>query len=268
MQKIIFLMIVSVILSGCATGYPKVEGELKRVYLAYSEGPGIRRTLIPDKCGTQLVPTGYAGAIVITKDKVLKIPTVKEQLDLYPKNGEEYKLFTEEYKEALEEGIIEHRCMTEEIKRKDTDVFYEVDPRYCPIMRESIYIKEDSEFLEVFKNEVVLRWYLEVPKKLGVKIYNNGLPTIKYKKEIIEKAILPPNLGYCFGMPLKATLPHQWDGAIFKSYPTPKERKNMLKDKDPNIYWEYPHWGGFFTPDGKVNKEKLREIKEAAKRRE
>lgn len=290
MKNIIILISIIIIISGCATGYPKVEGELMRVYLANADARmpmfADGRTLHTKDCTIQFVPKGFWEPVVITKDRVLSIPSTKSEAAYLEKNqksypdylkGKEDRLYTEKYQEVLEEGIDEYVCTDK--KRTDKDIFHKTKKEMCPVLRESHYTKNDKEFLEVFKNEVLLKNYLEIPKKLGVKIYNKGLPTIQYTKELIELAEPAPNRGICLAMPLKSRpdlveeteytdiLGHVFKqggpsyaspGKFFKSYPTPKDRKNMLKDKDPNIYWEYPTWGGFFTPDGKVNKEKLK----------
>lgn len=272
-------------MSGCATGYPKVDGELKRVYLANRDTRtptyADERTPKTDDCLEQVVPTGYFGAFIILKDKVFLLPLTKQWVKNSKKSINkddliEWKLYSSAYQEALKEGITEYLCTDK--KRTDKDILHKTEYLKCPIIRESYYTKKDKEFLEVFKNQVILSDYLEIPSKLGVKIYNDGLPTRKYLKEIIELAQPEPNRGICLAMPLKSRpdlvvekkytdiLGHVFKvggpsyatpGKFFKSYPSPEERKNMLKDKDPNIYWEYPAWGGFFAPDGKVNKDKL-----------
>lgn len=140
------------------------------------------------------MPIAYIGPVVMTKDQVLSIPTVKEGHEVW-----NYEMFTEEYQKALEEGVTEYICTDR--KRTEKDILHKANSYVCPIIRESHYTRGDKEFLEVFKDEILLgMWHLEIPKKLGDKIYNHGY---KYNDEVINQAKSAPNRNLCIVKPEK-----------------------------------------------------------------
>ncbi len=264
MKKILFILISFILTTAC-TGYKKLDGEIMRIHRAryaaryYPVGP----------CYHNIVPTGVSSTAVITKDKIL---TGYDEGYIT-----EDRYLTTKYQLALEEGFEQELCMKDESnKRKDSDIFdknhvhnsrpLSLDSR-CPYIRISEVTKDDPDFLELFKQHVILGSSLELPAKLGNKILKSKKPNFVFTKEIIEQAIIPEQdtqYYICIAMPQKSNFNDGTDGRFSIPYPQAnyslKERRKMLKDKNPMIYWKFRQWNDFFTEDGKVNKAKIKEL--------